>query len=225
VKLSWMTSWVILNWNNKKSRSPPSILGFGTKIRNFLIIKQKQNAPPILNLEFGTNPFLFCCYFSLSMKNTAGNIVESMFHSEVVPSSLVEEIAPILCVANEIEKTHPRVAYLCKCVSKTNFFHSLWRITHSLFLWCVWWSRYYCIVGRFYAFEKAHRFDPTSSGRGVRQFKTAFLQRLERVISFYFSLLLNSGYTVAEFKQIRIVPRYAIFMKHWHGQWHVQHKY
>ncbi|XP_058195359.1 callose synthase 7 [Rhododendron vialii] len=70
---------------------------------------------------------------------------ENDIDSELVPPSLAF-IAPILRVANEIEKDNPRVAYLC----------------------------------RFHAFEKAHRMDPTSSGRRVRQFKTYMLPRLEK---------------------------------------------
>ena len=109
---------------------------------------------------------------------TVGNLGES-FDSQVVLSLLVE-IAPILRVANEVESSNPRVAYLCKHLP----FMLFWLVVCG-FISCS------LFLGRFYAFEKAHRLDPTSSGRGVRQFKTALLQRLERV-SLYFKIALLS---------------------------------
>ncbi|KAH7833941.1 hypothetical protein Vadar_011284 [Vaccinium darrowii] len=82
---------------------------------------------------------------SLSKRPTMGDLSWDDVDSELVPPSLAS-LAPILRVANEIEKDNARVAYLC----------------------------------RFYAFEKAHRMDPTSSGSRVRQFKTTMLARLEK---------------------------------------------
>lgn len=43
-----------------------------------------------------------------------------VFDNEVVPSSL-QQIAPILRVANEIQQEVPRVAYLCTVSSQNNY--------------------------------------------------------------------------------------------------------
>ncbi|CAN6827782.1 unnamed protein product [Brassica oleracea] len=74
---------------------------------------------------------------------------ENIIDSELVPSSLAA-IAPILRVANDIEADNPKFE---------KFFH--------------------LAIGRFHAFERAHTMDPTSSGRGVRQFKTYLLHKLQ----------------------------------------------
>ncbi|KAF6165090.1 hypothetical protein GIB67_000674 [Kingdonia uniflora] len=81
---------------------------------------------------------------------TVGSVRER-FDSEKLPPTLGSELRHFLRVANQIEFESPRVAYLCK---------------YSL--------------SRFHAFERAHMMDPNSSGRGVRQFKTSLLQRLEQ---------------------------------------------
>ncbi|KAK4791332.1 hypothetical protein SAY86_031745 [Trapa natans] len=54
----------------------------------------------------------------LTRTQTAGNLGEAAFDSEIVPSSLVE-IAPLLRVANEVESSNLRVAYLCEsCLAR-----------------------------------------------------------------------------------------------------------
>eukprot|EP00850_Spirogloea_muscicola_P001766 SM000006S19531 [mRNA] locus=s6:1319148:1331519:- [translate_table: standard] len=80
--------------------------------------------------------------------------------SEIVPPSLLE-VERFLRAANEVEAARPRVAYL----------------SLELGVSCTSCRRN---SGRFHAFECAHRLDSTSSGRGVRQFKTALLARLEK---------------------------------------------
>ncbi|KAK1432531.1 hypothetical protein QVD17_09428 [Tagetes erecta] len=93
-----------------------------------------------------------------------------VFDNEVVPSSL-QQIAPILRVATEIQNDRPRVAYLCNSFSLLVSFPNLFHLMLGFFT---------SSPSRFYAFEKAHRLDQSSNGRGVRQFKTALSQRLER---------------------------------------------
>lgn len=120
-------------------------------------------------------------------RSAATTFSTEVFDNDVVPSSLAS-ISPILRVANEIESERPRVAYLCTLLlpltslthADSNF-HFLWYFWHVSATVFAEIGSFVLLEGRFYAFEKAHRLDQSSSGRGVRQFKTLLLQRLERV--------------------------------------------
>uniref|UniRef100_A0A0E0JXY1 1,3-beta-glucan synthase n=1 Tax=Oryza punctata TaxID=4537 RepID=A0A0E0JXY1_ORYPU len=106
--------------------------------------------------------------------SSAGDAVAAaaanQFDSEKLPQTLVSEIRPFLRVANQIEHESPRVAYLCLGkpgpASACDVFVEMPKTKQG--------------NSRFHAFEKAHMMDPRSTGRGVRQFKTALLQRLEQ---------------------------------------------
>ncbi|KAH9770603.1 callose synthase 7 [Citrus sinensis] len=121
-----------------------------------------------------------------NVQNEDGSAIDS------VPSSLAF-ISPILRVANEIEKDNPRVAYLCsfegQCVANEIVLH---------------------LRGHFHAFDKAQRMDPTSSGRGVRQFKTYLLHKLKKlntifIILFFFVFASCSREEMAKILQTAAV--------------------
>ena len=101
---------------------------------------------------------------------------------ELVPSCL-PEIVNILRVADEIEERSPRAAFLCM-----HIFNSLIWLWVVRFLFSeeslhplIYPELCEILIGRIYAFERAHELDPRSKGRGVRQFKTALMQKLQKV--------------------------------------------
>lgn len=105
------------------------------------------------------------------------------FESERLPVSLAPEIQRFLRVANLIEQREPRAAYLCKL----SFSIIYWQ--KELFLWTenmldgmslsVQGSKF---SGRLYVLIIAQSMDRNSEGRGVRQFKTSLLNRLQQVL-------------------------------------------
>ncbi|KAG7012054.1 Callose synthase 7 [Cucurbita argyrosperma subsp. argyrosperma] len=62
---------------------------------------------------------------------------------------------------------------------------------------------------RFHAFEKAHKMDPTSSGRGVRQFKTYLLHRLEKTEQYAKEVQRKKD----QHKHYNILPLFALAVK------------
>lgn len=100
------------------------------------------------------------------------------FDSERLPATLASEIQRFLRIANLVESEEPRIAYLCECsLSPLPFkIPSFLLKSHALVpIFCK-----FTVAGRFHAFEIAHHMDRNSTGRGVRQFKTSLLQRLEQ---------------------------------------------
>lgn len=81
---------------------------------------------------------------------------------------LTFSIVPFECNPNFMNRTHTsseNLGFACDCTCSVHICYvDLW-------------------AGRFQAFEIAHRMDRNSTARGVRQFKTSLLQRLEQVLT------------------------------------------
>lgn len=124
--------------------------------------------------------------------------VSEPFDSERLPATLASEIQRFLRIANLVESEEPRIAYLCEfppsLLKIETFFFA--KDKNWNFPWIktflqpkgwdfTWihskdWNFLNLGLGRFHAFEIAHHMDRNSTGRGVRQFKTSLLQRLEQ---------------------------------------------
>jgi hypothetical protein len=96
-----------------------------------------------------------------------------MAESERVPSSLAPSSPSSEPPKRSRRRTRASPTSVCLCMP-----HSLILDAWILFSTC---SLLLFIQGRYVAFVKVHTLDPNSSGRGVQQFKTYLLHRLEKV--------------------------------------------